>query len=115
MSIHTDPVSRVNAGAEYLDRRVPGWLDAMPEDLSELNINHDDRCIVGHVYGAGRSSLDRAGVYTETQAQRLGFMPLYFFRHPIAAFGDNRRLTEAWRRKIASLRGNLRAGEGQGQ
>jgi hypothetical protein len=53
-----------------------------------------------------------AGIYSEARAQHYGFMALSFLRHPVAFFGDSRRLTAAWRRKITALRAGQGAGEG---
>ena len=57
----TAPQARVERGVAHLSSTEPGWLAHMPADLSRLNINHDDDCVVGNLYGQGAGSLYVAG------------------------------------------------------
>lgn len=62
---------RVEAGAEYLDLKLPGWeRDIVPETL---DLDDCQFCVLGQLFGDFDNGCVELGIDRETQSGELGF------------------------------------------
>lgn len=103
----TDPLYgiRVADGAALLDDVAPGWTETI--DLSALDINRCDRCVLGQIYGNYIFGVDAIwGPGHEDEWMRELLAVSYGFDIDFGAPPEDerahyRRLTDEWRALIS--------------
>lgn len=89
--IEYDIIARVRKGAEFLEKKYPGWLDKI--DLDTLDMYNPKKCVLGQLFGF-------YGREVASKLEKRGFDILD--DEPVEHYS---MLTKAWRDKILRMRG----------